>query len=143
MQTTHMLPTSSICNGSLIQIKNFHINAFQTGLGMRRNSILYPIFENVMRKLIPSGIPKFLPESYLFLVNGNNENKADSQPKVLSVNNLAFGFILWLVACGISILGFVGEKIVYLVIGSNYSYNLWIRDFIGLVLLLYFIPKLI
>lgn len=103
---------SSICDGSLTCVKNFHMNAIPGAFGMHRNSILYPIFEDVMRKLIPSGIPQYLPDFHSFLLHGKFVNLDENEPKVLSYDDLSFGFVLWLFACGVSIIGFFIEFLV-------------------------------
>jgi len=49
----------------------------------------------------------------------------DSGPKVLTIDDLSFGFVLWLCACGISAAGFVLEIFVF-------QLRKVLRTFIGL-----------
>lgn len=62
-----------------------------------------------MKKLIPSGIPQYLPDFHAFLLYGIYENVKQTMPKVLTLEDLSFGFVLWLIACGISVVGFLAE----------------------------------
>jgi hypothetical protein len=126
---------SSSCQGSLVAVKNFYMNAIPCSYAMVKNSILYPYFEEVMDKLIPSGIPQYLPDFHAYLLYGNYENSEENFPKILTIDDLSFGFILWLIACGISICGFLGEIVVILVIKI-------LKDAMGLLLLLNSLKKL-
>ena len=119
MPIENIISLSSICKGSLIPVKNFHMNAISGGLGMVKNSILYPIFDDVMRNLIPSGIPQYLPIYHSKLLFGGYEESDEKLPKVLSLDDLAFGFILWLIACGISITAFTVELMIHGVIRTS------------------------
>jgi len=104
---------NSICNGSLTPVKNFQMNAVPCTFGMVKHSILYPYFEEIMDKLIPSGIPQYLPDFHALLMYGNYETINEKMPKVLTLNDLSFGFILWMIACGMSMIGFVGEILIF------------------------------
>lgn len=75
---------------------------------MVKNSILYPLFDEVMRKLIPSGIPQYLPEFHFFL-QGNNDWTMPKRPRILNLDDLSFLFILWISACGCSLIIFAAE----------------------------------
>lgn len=128
MPIMNMVSMSSVCKGSLTPIKNFYMTALPGGIGMLRNSILYPIFDDVMRKLVPSGIPQYLPVFYSNLMFGTFKDIDEKMPKVFMFNDLAFGFILWLFTCGISIMTFLGE-----VLGPK------IRQMIGKYIGLYYL----
>lgn len=100
---------NSFCGGSLIHVKNFHLSNVPGALGMVRNSFLYPIFDQIMRNLIPSGIPQYLPKLHSRLLFGYFKEIESKIPKVLVLDDLEFGFIMWLIACGISIAAFLSE----------------------------------
>lgn len=112
MSFINMDSTSSLCKGSLIPVKNFHMNAISGGIGMLKNSILYPIFDEIIKYLIPSGIPQYLPIFHLEMLLGTYKEVSENTPKVLNLNDLAFGFLLWLVACSISIAAFACEMLI-------------------------------
>jgi hypothetical protein len=66
--------------------------------------------------LIQSGIAQHFHQYYYwqeFIFNRVFE--VESGPKVFSVEDVSYGFSIWLNACAISILGFVGEWIQVLV----------------------------
>ncbi|KAL7015192.1 hypothetical protein ACKWTF_016332 [Chironomus riparius] len=125
---------SSSCHGSLAPIKNFHMNTIPGAFAMTKNSILYPYFEDVMEKLIPSGIPQYLPDFHAFLLYGNYKNLDMETLKVLTLDDLSFGFILWLIACAISMIGFLIE-IVFASISKAF------KSVVGLILLLQAIKR--
>jgi len=75
---------------------------------MIKNSILFPLFDEVMRMLIPSGIPQYLPEFY-YVLQGNNDWTVAKGPRILNLDDLSFLFILWISACGCSLIIFVVE----------------------------------
>ena len=109
MPIMNMLSSNSFCGGSLIPVKNFHISSLLGGLGMVKNSILYPIFDEVIRNLIPSGVPQYLRKYHERLLYGIYEELEEKAPKVLTLDDLEFGFIIWLIASGISIAAFLSE----------------------------------
>ncbi|KAL7013034.1 hypothetical protein ACKWTF_015164 [Chironomus riparius] len=119
MPISNESPMSSTCSGSLIQVQNFHLNAIPAGLGMLRNSILYPLFDEVVEMLIPSGILQFLPEFYFYLLHGNNHWISVQRPRILNLDDLSFLFILWISSCGFSSIVFVAEIIRYFVIDKT------------------------
>jgi len=57
------------------------------------------------------------------------------------LDDLAFGFILWMTACGISIIGFVAEHLSVLLHDGCKALVSWIKDFIGLFFVLYLIKN--
>lgn len=50
---------------------------------------------------------------------------------MLSIDDLNFGFIVWLIACGVSIIGFVAEILVKIL---NVNGNILLRKVIGILL---------
>ena len=107
---------------------------FQGGLGMVKNSFLYPIFDEVMRKLIPSGIPQYLPAFHSQLLYGTFIESGEHLPKILTLDDLAFGFIMWMIACGISVASFVGEMLRHKTVKM-------MKNYLGLALLLAVVQK--
>lgn len=87
------------------------------------NSVLYTSYEvfvfwnyafyfrmlrHVINELIPSGIMKYLVEKHY--TKKWKFEKLEDGPSILTVNNLSFGFNIWLGCCLISICAFIIEK---------------------------------
>jgi len=141
MPVLQMITISSLCNGTLVPVKNFRMDLISAGLGMTRNSFLWPIFDDVMKKLIPSGILQHLLELYGHFMYEKYDWSPEQLPRILTLDDLAFGFILWLTACGISIAGFVAEFFGFLFHDGCKALVSWIKDFIGLIFLLFLIKN--
>ncbi|KAL7013039.1 hypothetical protein ACKWTF_015166 [Chironomus riparius] len=118
--------TNSVCKGSLVKVKKFHMNAIPAGLGLNVNSILSPIFNNIMDRTIAAGIPQYLESFSSEFFFGKYQEIEDKMPKVLTLEDLSFGFTLWLCACGMSISMFIFECL---------------REFLALIGLLYNLIK--
>ena len=139
MAVLEMVTISSLCDGTLAPVKDFQISSLPAGLGMNRNSFLWPIFDDVINKLIPSGILQHLLELYAYFMYEKYDWSPKKYPKVLTFDDLAFGFILWLTACGVSVLGFLAEHSSQLACEGWKALILELKDLIGLIFLLYLI----
>lgn len=73
------------------------------------NSFIYEVLNEVLEKTIPAGIPQHLIEYHTWLMYKKYEPNEDSEPRVLTVDDLTFGFVLWMGSCGIAILGIAFE----------------------------------
>lgn len=81
------------------------------GIGVYQNNHVYWLMEETMRKIIPAGIPQYIRKFvYNFFVK-HAENPKRKIPKVLKLDDLKVGFILWLVACFVSFFVFLLELI--------------------------------
>lgn len=82
---------------------------------MRKDSFLFHLTEEILRDLITGGIPQHLVKFYEeILYPPLLEDLAG--PKVLRIDDLSYGFIIWLVSCSIAVAVFVAEfPISYLV----------------------------
>ncbi|KAL7013031.1 hypothetical protein ACKWTF_015161 [Chironomus riparius] len=129
---------SSLCNGTLAKLKDFHMNSIPAGLGMNRNSILWPIFDEVMNKLIPSGILQYLLDAAHSSLKNKFEIMSANEARILTFEDLKFGFILWIIACGVSTAGFIFEHAKYFFIHRIISS---LKDFAGLVFVLHLVDK--
>lgn len=70
------------------------------GFGFNANNFMYSLTQDVMDKLLPMGIIQhWMDADFLEIYKGFSNVK---QPKVLNVEDLSFGFVLWLLACGLS-----------------------------------------
>ncbi|KAL7013040.1 hypothetical protein ACKWTF_015167 [Chironomus riparius] len=73
------------------------------------NSILHPIFIDVMDRMIASGVLQYLETFSSEALFGKYQEVEDNLPKVFALDDLSFGFILWIYACGLSISVFLFE----------------------------------
>ncbi|KAL7011826.1 hypothetical protein ACKWTF_014475 [Chironomus riparius] len=115
---------NAICHGSALKLKNFHSYPSLTPLVTAPNSFMYRTFKDVMERLIPAGIPQHLYEYQELKMFKKYEPENHKNPKVLTVNDLLFGFVLWIGACGMSVVGFMIEII-------NLKLRLIFGNFVG------------
>jgi hypothetical protein len=86
-----------------------HVISFS--LGLHKNCILYDLLRDVMEKIIPAGIPQHFwkQEQVIKFKSGLKSGQIVDKRKVLSLYNLEYGFVMWMVACGISTVVFFVE----------------------------------
>lgn len=99
----------SVCRGSAIKLKGLHPNPSLAAIVTDANSFLHKVFVQIMDKLIPAGIPQHLYNYHESMMFKPYEPDNSKKPKVLSIDDLFFGFILWICACGISSFAFFME----------------------------------
>lgn len=87
------------------------LQKFLYGVSLMRNNFLYNLTESVMSSLVEGGIPQYFL-TYIEDVVLREKPSDPVEPKTFSIEDLEFGFIIFLVACGISIVAFLIE-IVY------------------------------
>ena len=103
------------------------IDRYQKELGWKylKDPVMYTIFEvflfydhtyyfrmmkNAIDSLIPNGIMKYLIENYY--LKTSKLPQIEMEPKVLSLDDLLFGFKIWLGCCLISFFGLMVEFVV-------------------------------
>ena len=69
----------------------------------------FRMLHNVINSLIPTGIMKLLVEQ--FYTKSYEFPKLENNPNVLTLDDLMFGFKIWIVSCLVSLIAFVGEII--------------------------------
>lgn len=79
-----------------------------------KNHFLFEALEEVLQLSIPFGIPQHNHEKFdkpfeIEISATNNE------PKILTIEDLSFGYVLWLIACAVSISGFLIEILLWLI----------------------------
>ncbi|KAG5676176.1 hypothetical protein PVAND_006025 [Polypedilum vanderplanki] len=80
-----------------------------SALYMSSNNILLDYLNYFLNRLIPAGIPQFLAKyGFWFLYRPADFEILDPR-RILSMNDLEFGFVLWLIACFLSFYVFVCE----------------------------------
>ncbi len=74
-----------------------------------RNHFSFELIQEVAKLTIPFGIPQWLNKNNLHFLYGSIFDNREFGPSVLTVEDLDFGFFIWLAACGISSLTFIVE----------------------------------
>lgn len=97
---------------------------YHFGVGVLKNNFIFNLTDDAMSRLIQNGVPQHLLS---FLKNDVMRPMApdEAEPKVFELEDLNFGFYVFLVCCASSIFVFVVEVIVFSVM-----------EIVGLILLL-------
>jgi hypothetical protein len=125
-----MYQTSTVsCRKSGIKFQE-RVLKFPTSFALYPHADIYKIFDETFQLLISSGIALYHSETVRTNFKFKDEEK---EPKVLSCDDLSFGFIVWLVACGISIVAFALEISFELMLKIL---KIITKNFVGLYLIL-------
>ncbi|CAG9798469.1 unnamed protein product [Chironomus riparius] len=103
------------------QLKNFALYTTHEVFVYRSHSYFLRMIDTLINDLIPTGIMKYLVENHF-----NKKWKfemVDEGPKVLNLDNLFFGFNIWLGCCLISFMSLIIELVVGLIIPVRYEYE--------------------
>jgi hypothetical protein len=103
---------NALCKGAAVKLKNFTGDSSFAALFTLDNSFLLNHLNEILGKIIPAGIPQYLYEFHKLMLFKKYEPVVDSGPKVLTFDDLGFGFVLWLCACGISVAEFLLEILI-------------------------------
>lgn len=80
------------------------------GIGVSRNHFIYPLLENTMTPVLEAGIPQyfidFMLKFYMKVIEDDPK-----EPKVFSINDLYFGFVVWISSCSIALAAFIIELV--------------------------------
>jgi hypothetical protein len=87
-------------------------------LCVQKNNFFSALSHKVMNQLISGGIPQYLID-YFIKFDMRPLLQPIKEPKKFEFDDLMFGFIIWLVACGISITVFIIELTIFY--GRNLS----------------------
>jgi hypothetical protein len=79
------------------------------GIGMQMNHFMFEHVAKVTDRLLEAGILNNWYDWHNKMLYGMWKIDFENGPKVLTVESLSFGFVLWLGACGVSFAAFVGE----------------------------------
>ncbi|KAL7024281.1 hypothetical protein ACKWTF_012972 [Chironomus riparius] len=90
--------------------------SYPIGFITYKNYFMNELIEDTLQLMIPAGIPQYLYEYHRWLKFGRVHVDRKVGPKVLSIDDLSFGFVLWAVACGLSAIVFCVEL-----------FGLWLR----------------
>lgn len=119
---------NSLCHCENIVLKEV-LFRYPVGLKIYSVSTTFELLENTLQHIIPFGIPQHLIEFHNWMLYGRLIDPDLNEPQVFTLESLSFGFIIWLVACGISLLGYIMEQL-------HIRLRRHLRTLIGLVLFL-------
>jgi hypothetical protein len=103
-----------MCNQKPNRFSDDYMSTPKT-LKMERNHFLNPDFEDVIQLVGSSGLLQY----YVKLMQWHELQKNvviedDSEPKTFAVEDLIFGFVIWLCSCALSIIAFLIERVYFL-----------------------------
>jgi hypothetical protein len=93
---------------SLTTMKNERVTKVMV-LGMGRNHFMLGHLNRVISRFILAGITKHLSDYGMWFLLRQFDDELVDPRRILSLSDLEFGFVLWLVACFLSLLCFVSE----------------------------------
>ena len=125
MEYIQYVSLNSICKGAAVKLKNFQGDGQLSVLFTVRNSFLYKTLNEILEKLIPAGIPQYLIKYHEVNLYGSFVPTVVGGPNVLTIEDLTYGFVLWLGACGVSVAAFLIEILCLFV-------TIWLKKFIRL-----------
>lgn len=99
------------------------------GVGVPRNHFLFHSLERTMQLIIPAGIPQYLWTFHYdtFFKIHKYKKIRKKVPKVLSVDDLSFGFVVWLFVCGIAVTCFLSEMVYFYFLKEFFGFNVFFR----------------
>lgn len=80
---------------------------------MVRNHFLFEMTEEVIDRFIPMGIIQHSYEFHVWMHDRPGYPEKISNLKILGLEDLSFGFNIWIVTCTISVFGFLCEFLIY------------------------------
>lgn len=84
---------------------------------LHKNSYMLEALEETLQLIIPMGIPQYWMkyQQWMFTERYQFDNENESEPQILTLPDLSFGFIIWLISCSIAIFGFFSELIAFFI----------------------------
>ena len=92
------------------------------GLGVLENNFIFHLMNDVIDRLLPSGIPQFVYDFHDWSVHKGANYKFVKTPKVMRIDDLEFGFLLWIISCASTVIVFLLEIIMEKFIKSIRTY---------------------
>ncbi|KAG5666299.1 hypothetical protein PVAND_017850 [Polypedilum vanderplanki] len=105
------LKVKFICKQEIIRIKDtiFTINV---GISMEAYHYLYDVIESSLLWTLQSGIVQYFSEFYTWYEYKRYHIEESSVNKILSLNDLSYGFNIWLIVCAVAIVEFFFELVI-------------------------------
>lgn len=114
------------------------INFPPSGVCVHRNSFFAQLSKKMSSALITSGILQYWLDYLLTFDAHQTVFLPPPEPKVFAIEDLSFGFTVWLVACGVSTLAFMIEILYFFIKMQTIRF---IKSCIGLYLIVKGLPK--
>lgn len=114
--SVHLYQSSGRKSFNWMQLKRQTFQVTITGFSFYANHFFFQIIDTATKQFSETGLLKELVSRYLRDLKKLN---VDNYPKVLLVDDLSFGFVIWLVSCGISIVAFLIE--IFMMVSEIYK----------------------
>jgi hypothetical protein len=79
-----------------------HLLTLSTGFRMPRNHFMYHLTDDVVQNLLAAGILNFFKQFHVYACI-KYYKEPEWEPKVFALDDLLFGFYIWLAACAVSL----------------------------------------
>lgn len=111
------------------------------GLVMPPNQYLYWLIEETLQKIIPTGIPQHIKNFHLEVCYPPKDVE-EVGPQVLTIDDLNYGFVIWIVAIFITLIAFFFEFLMdRIVIKILNGVKKYLRKVFGLILVVTWLTK--
>lgn len=105
------------------------ITRYPTGFAIYPNSDIFEVLDETLQLLVTNGLASYFHKRVHHVLKFKDDQK---HPKVLSCDDLSFGFIVWLVACAISAFIFIVELLFEFILKQLKIFTL---NFVGIFLI--------
>lgn len=116
------------------RILNEILATVQIGLAVDKNHFLFDLIEDTLQKIIPFGLVNHFIDLHKWILYRQDKDVSESEPKVLAIQDLSFGFVVWLISCIFAIAGFIYEI-------SKFKGRRSIKELSGLIAILLFLRQ--
>jgi hypothetical protein len=109
------VPVKMTCGplGSILDNEENDSASYLVGINVDRNNIVFEVYREVMTRIISTGIPQHLRNDFHTLEQLSYPVPADSEPEVLSLTSLEFGFVIWLISLTVAVVPFICELLMW------------------------------
>lgn len=118
--------TVELCKKNPLILKEVYMTSL-IGVAAPKNHFLFDALESTIQLLIPAGVPQYMWTFHYntFFSSYRYKEKKKKQPKVLSFDNLSFGFVVWLNVCGAATFCFFVELLYFYLIKDFFGFNVF------------------
>jgi hypothetical protein len=121
---------SSDNKNSLPVIKKDTFSMMST-LKMSNNDMMFKHLDFVMQQFVSAGIDKFLIDHAMWDLARPYDLEIEDSRRILAMSDLEFGFVIWLAACFVAFLIFVGEKLsMWIKLGRKFKRIVGLVEFL-------------
>lgn len=111
------------------------------GISMQSTHFLFNIFDEVVAHLISGGIQQKLYENHSKVqIEKFSKNSTKFDEEILNaftIDDLSYGFVIWLISCGIAVWIFIAELFMKLMKLLRFE----IENFVGIIFMMIFIQE--